>query len=65
MILNSRTNLNSIEKGEYKDWKIIGDVMKITNNQKKVVEHYVVKVEKGNMKKTLYFTIKGENLVAK
>jgi hypothetical protein len=57
--------LDAIAKGEYKDWKIIGDVMRITNNQKKVVEHFAVKLEKGNEKKTLYFTAKGENLVVK
>jgi hypothetical protein len=57
--------LDAIAKGEYKDWKIAGDVMKITSSQKKVVEHYAVKLEKGNMKKTLYFTNKGETLVQK
>jgi hypothetical protein len=54
--------LDAIAKGEYKDWKITGDVMKIKNTQKKTVEHYAVKLEKGNMKKTLYFTTKGELL---
>jgi hypothetical protein len=56
---------DAIAKGEYKDWKIVGDVMQIKNNQKKVVEHFTVKLEKGNQKKTLYFTTKGENIVAK
>ena len=57
--------MRSIEKSNYKDWKIIGDVMLIKNNQKKTVEHYAVKLEKGNMKKTLYFTKKGEVLTNK
>jgi hypothetical protein len=57
--------LDAIAKGEYKDWKIVGDVMRITNNEKKVVEHFTVKLEKGTAKKTLYFTAKGENLVMK
>ncbi len=60
-----RVILNSIEKGEYKDWKIVGDVMRIKNSQKKTVEHYAVKLEKGNMKKTLYFTLNGETLTVK
>lgn len=54
--------LAAIEKGEYKDWKIVGDVLLIKNTQKKTVEHYAVKLEKGNQKKTLYFTTKGENI---
>jgi len=57
--------LNAIAKGDYKDWKIVGDAMLIRNNQKKVIEHYAIKLEKGNIKKTLYFTTKGENLAAK
>jgi hypothetical protein len=57
--------LDTIEKGEYKDWKIVGDAALIKNNQKKVVEHYAVKLEKGNIKKTLYFTTKGENIAVK
>ncbi len=55
--------VKALEAGPYKDWKIIGDVMKINNNQKKVVEHYAVKLSKGNMTKNLYFTIKGEALI--
>lgn len=54
--------LKALDAGAYKDWKIVGDVMKINNNQKKVVEHYAVKLSKGNMTKNLYFTIKGEVL---
>ena len=47
--------MTALEKSEYKDWKIVGDVMLIKSNQKKVTEHYTVKLEKGNMKKTLHF----------
>ena len=57
--------MKSIEGGEYKDWKIVGDVMKIKQNQKNTVEHYAVTLGKGNMKKVLYFTIKGEVLTNK
>jgi hypothetical protein len=57
--------MKSIEKGEYKDWKITGDVMLIKNTQKKTVEHYAVKLAKGNLNKTLYFTVKGEPLANK
>jgi hypothetical protein len=52
----------TIKNSEYKDWKVIGDVMHITVNQKKVAEHYTVKLEKGNLKKTLHFSPKGEML---
>ncbi len=54
--------IDNLEKGPYKDWKIVGDIMKIVSNQKKVVEHYNVKVAKGNMTKNLYFTVTGDAL---
>lgn len=54
--------LDAIAAGAYKDWKIVGDEMIIKNTQKKTVEHFVVKLEKGTQKKTLYFTSKGESL---
>jgi len=57
-----RVVMAAIEKGQYKDWKVAGDVVLIKHTQKKTVEHYAVKVEKGNMKKTLYFTTNGEIL---
>jgi hypothetical protein len=60
-----QTIIKSIENGPYKDWKVTGDVMHIINNQKKIVEHYAVKLEKGNLKKTLYYTTKGDVLVNK
>ena len=60
-----RTIQDAIAKGEDKDWKIVGDVMLVKNSQRKTVEHYAVKLENGNKKKTLYFTTKGENIVVK
>jgi hypothetical protein len=55
----------SLEKGQYKGWKVVGDVMRITNNQKKIVDHYAVKIQNGKMKKTVYFTVKGGELINK
>jgi hypothetical protein len=57
--------LDEIKKGDYRDWNIVGDVMLIKNTQKKVVEHYAVKIQKGNDSRTLYFTTRGENLALK
>lgn len=57
--------LKAIEKSEYKDWKIAGDTEKIRDNQKKIVEHYAVKLEKGGQKKTLYYTLDGNLLTNK
>jgi len=55
--------LSAIAKTEYKDWKLLGDSEVIKSNQKKIVEHYAVKLEKGNQKKTLYYTMKGDMLM--
>ncbi len=49
----------AIDKSQYKDWKIVGDIMRIKSNQKKIEEHYTVTVEKGNMRKVLYYTPDG------
>jgi hypothetical protein len=54
--------LNAIAKTEYKDWKVVGGTEIVKSNQKKVVEHYIVKVENGNRKKNLYYTVNGEVL---
>jgi len=54
--------MKAITDGKYKDWQIAGDVMQIKNTQKKVVEHYAIKLKKGDMTKHLYFTVKGEEL---
>jgi hypothetical protein len=55
----------SLEKSEYKDWKIIGDVMLIKSTQKKIQEHYALKLKKDKMQKTLYYNPKGELLSVK
>jgi hypothetical protein len=55
----------NVMKGEYKDWKVVGDVMQIKSTQKKVDEHYAVKIEKDKMQKTLYYNTKGELLSIK
>jgi hypothetical protein len=55
----------SLAKGQYKDWKITGDIMQIKSNQKKIAEHYTVKVEKDNMTKSLYFSPEGTLLSVK
>ncbi len=57
--------LRAIAKTEYKDWKVLGGTEIVTNKQKKVVEHYDVKVQKGNETRHLYYTIKGERLINK
>jgi hypothetical protein len=55
----------SIMKSPYKDWKISSDVMLIKNNQKKVSEHYAIRLANGNQKKTLYFNLMGDILPVK
>jgi hypothetical protein len=55
----------SLEKSEYKDWKITGDIMLIKSTQKKIQEHYAVKLAKDNKQKTLYYDPKGELLSVK
>lgn len=57
--------LNAISKSEYKDWKIIEDTELIRSSQKKVTDHYSVKLMKDNDKKTLYFDLKGDELINK
>lgn len=55
----------AIGKSQYKDWKIAKGTEVITDKQQNVVEHYAVKLEKGNQKKTVYYNIKGEVLTNK
>ncbi len=55
----------ALENGEYKGWKIVGDVMLIKSNRKNIDEHYAVKVEKGGKEKTLFFAPEGKLLSAK
>ncbi len=55
----------ALESGQYKGWKIVGDVMQIKSTQKKVDEHYAVKVEKEGKRKTIYFAPDGKLLSAR
>lgn len=55
----------AIGKSQYKDWKIRDDKELVTGSKGKVVEHYIVRLEKGNQKKTLYYTINGDLLTNK
>jgi hypothetical protein len=57
--------LKTIANSQYKDWKVVGQTEKVNENQRKIVEHYIVRLEKGNMKKTMYYTTKGDILVNK
>jgi hypothetical protein len=53
--------MKAIEKGQYKDWRIVGDRSVIKVAQHSIV-HYAVKVEKDNNKRTLYFDKNGNQL---
>jgi|WetSurMetagenome_2_1015567.scaffolds.fasta_scaffold00166_29 hypothetical protein len=55
----------AVQKSEYKDWKIIGDVMQIKSSQNKVDEHFAVKIAKDKMKKTLIYSPKGDLMTVK
>ena len=55
----------SLEKSQYKDWKIAGDIMQIKSTRKKIAEHYTVNVKKDNMTKSLYFSREGTLLSVK
>jgi hypothetical protein len=55
----------AIARSEYKDWQIIEDTEVIKSSQKKVVDHYSVKLEKGNDRKVLYFTMNGAEIANK
>jgi hypothetical protein len=57
--------INSLAKSEFKDWKVVGDVMQIKSTQKKVDEHYAVKIEKDKIRKTLYYSPQGVLLTNK
>jgi hypothetical protein len=57
--------LAAVAKTQYKDWKVVGGSEVVKNNQKKVVEHYTVKLENGTQKKNLYYTVNGEMLTNK
>lgn len=55
----------AIAKSEYNGWKIRDDKEKVSGAKGKVVEHYIVRLEKGTQKKTLYFTLNGDLLINK
>lgn len=57
--------LNAIQKTPYKDWKIEKGTELITDVQKKIVEHFTVRLTNGTKKKVLYFTKTGQELVNK
>ncbi len=58
--------LASLEKSQYKDWKIAKDVHLIkTYETGKSMEHYDLKLEKGNQKKSVYFDKSGKMLMNK
>lgn len=59
------TIMKAIESGPYKGWTIAKDTEVIKDYQKKIAEHYVVNLQKGNQKKTLYYTINGDVLTNK
>ena len=45
----------SIQEGAYKGWKTVGDKELVKDYQNKLAKHYIVRVQKGNQKRTLYF----------
>ncbi len=55
----------AIAKSPYKDWNISKDLETITSNQKKTIQHFVVHLEKDGKKKTLYYTMNGQELLNK
>jgi hypothetical protein len=58
-----RVILASLQKSEYKDWKITKDIFVIKNFESgKSQEHYDFKLEKGNQTKTVYFDKNGNML---
>ncbi len=56
---------DAISKTQFRDWDFIKDSELIKENQTKVVDQFSVKLEKGREKKTLYYTITGDQLVNK
>jgi len=51
---------NSLAKGQYKDWTIVGDkeIIKFYNSKKDVEEHFRITVEKNNVKRSISFNYK-------
>jgi hypothetical protein len=52
--------LQSLAKSQYKDWKVVGDqeLIKYFNTKIDVEEHYRIRVEKNNVKKSISFNYK-------
>jgi len=58
--------LASLEKSNYKDWKITKDVHLVKVYEgKTAVDHYALKLEKGKQKKVVYFDKDGNMLMNK
>lgn len=57
--------LAGLEKGQYKDWKIEKDAHIIKDKNNKIQEHYVLRLQKGNERKTVYFDKDGNMLTNK
>ena len=57
--------LAAIAQTSYKDWKVVSGSEVVKNNQKKVIEHYAVRLENMGKKKTLYYTVNGDMLTNK
>jgi hypothetical protein len=53
------TVTQSIAKSDYKDWTIVGDKELISSNMKDVVDHYIVRLKKGNQTRHVYIDQKG------
>ena len=57
--------MQAIGKTPYKGWKVTSGTEVVKDNQKKIVEHYIVRLDNGKQKKTLYFTREGNTLTNK
>jgi hypothetical protein len=54
-----RTALDVIQKGDYKDWKVVGDVYETLDNDTKLPVGFIVTVSKGDEKNWLFFDVDG------
>ncbi len=54
--------LKAIANSEYKNWKIGQGTEIVKTEQNKTVDHFIVKVQNGKQKKTLYYSAAGEQL---
>lgn len=51
--------LDIIQKGEYKDWEVVGDVYETLDNLTYEPVGYIVKVKKAEKKERLFFDLEG------